>query len=340
MDAGSEKGRYNVARCYYNGISVQKDAAKAAQVMGKAVWDMGRHSSYESQLVDRAKNDARGHDDRANDDDRDRDDRVNNDDRANNNARDRDSRTREEDHRHKSDMPRDKHNGEARNRSDSNTSRSSTQTQTEKYTEARNRPDSNYGRSSTQNQNVMASSRDDYTLSQRQTRLAGEPYTDGNRDQKISRAHDFRAHDKPGAHIHTSESRAVNGNSKYMPLPADKRAGQSHTIGVFPGTDRTSTDRGSQYGDEAGLYRIQNGVRSGLGPGKSNYIGVFPGTDRIYTDRGSQYHNDEAGLESLDRTQNGVGSSLGQRSVGVDWDMSHSVYGGTRGGTMYRQRES
>ena len=41
MKIGSEKARYHVARCHYNGIAVVKDVTKAADVMGKAVWDLG-----------------------------------------------------------------------------------------------------------------------------------------------------------------------------------------------------------------------------------------------------------------------------------------------------------
>ncbi len=224
MGTGSVKGRYHVARCYYNGISVHRDAAKAAQVMGKAVWDLGRNSSYESQHVDRATSDARNYDNRADHNARNRDTRTNNDarnqdNRTSNDARNQDNRTDNDARNQHNRTNNDARNPDNLAHVEDQRWQGDDVLRDNNYSSARNHPDSN-SRTSTQNRNNIESSRDgwydprsdkymsDNDASQRPTRLPGEPYMDGTRNLKVSQAHEIRAHKTRAHKIQAQEIRA------------------------------------------------------------------------------------------------------------------------------------
>jgi len=58
---GSEKGRYHAARCYHEGVGgACVDRARAADVLGASVWELGERRNRGSAAREREKENRRG----------------------------------------------------------------------------------------------------------------------------------------------------------------------------------------------------------------------------------------------------------------------------------------
>jgi TPR repeat protein len=58
---GSEKGRYHAARCYHEGVGgAREDRAKAADVLGASVWELGVRRDRGVAAREREKENERG----------------------------------------------------------------------------------------------------------------------------------------------------------------------------------------------------------------------------------------------------------------------------------------